>query len=190
MSQREKQTVGFPLFPCTTSDSSTDNIFPNNCATNPNALNYSRQEMVLENVQPGEAPDHPNLLRNTFQNDSFDKKSTLERYHRPNNIGPEHRFDRFERPKWGSDRFDIDRLEQASINSGHFERGQNSLRNERGSGRKTYYTKPKYSIEYNNEDYQHDYAGNEPNVYSEPVDNSHYEDTGRMEFDRGDSDRR
>lgn len=193
MSQREKQTVGFPLFPCTTSDSSTDNIFPNNCTTNPNALNYSRNEMIMDNV-PSETVERPNLLKNTFQNDSFDKKSTLERY-RVDNESSGGNFDRFERPKWGSERFEVDRVrpnvEQASLNSfgqpnsGHFERGQNSLRNERGSSRKTYdaakyYAKPKYE-EYNNDDYQ-----SEGNVYSEPVDNQYL----RNDFERNDFERR
>ncbi|GLV37051.1 uncharacterized protein CBL_02117 [Carabus blaptoides fortunei] len=85
MSQREKQNVGFPLFPCTTSDSSTDNIYPNNCSTNLNALNYSlrssqaqyrqqlqqhQQELALENL-PTDIVERPNLL--------LDKKSTLDR---------------------------------------------------------------------------------------------------------------
>lgn len=192
MSQREKQTVGFPLFPCTTSDSSTDNIFPNNCTTNPNALNYSRNEMIMDHG-PSETIERPNLLKNTFQNDSFDKKSTLERYRGGDNESG--KFDRFERPKWGSERFEVDRVrpsvEQTSLNSfgqpnsGHFERGQNSLRNERSSTRKTYdvakyYAKPKYE-EYNNDDYQ-----SEGNVYSEPVDNQY----ARNDFERNDFERR
>lgn len=177
MSQREKQTVGFPLFPCTTSDSSTDNIFPNNCTTNPNALNYSRNEMAMDNI-PSEAIERPNLIKNSFQNDSFDKKSTLERYRTSDNETGS--FERFERPKWGSERFEVDRVRQ---NIDQFERGaQNSLRNERTSARK-YYTKPKYDLEYTNEDYQQ-----ETNVYSEPVDNQ-YERT-RNEFERSDFDRR
>lgn len=134
MSQREKQTVGFPLFPCTTSDSSTDNIYPNNCNTNPNAMNYSRNEMMMENL-PTETIERPNLLRNTT--------STLER--------------------------DPERA-SIKLNSGHFE--QNSRT---GSARK-YYTKPKYDEDFNN-------------VYSEPVDNNHYERT-RHEFERSDFDRR
>lgn len=202
MSQREKQTVGFPLFPCTTSDSSTDNIYPNNCNTNPNALNYSRNEMIMENI-PTESVERPNLLKSSFQNDSFDKKSTLERYQSDTEHGSN--FDRFDRPKWGSGNFETrQNVEQTSLNnfaqpnSGHFERGQhNSSRNERGSSRKTYdsakyYTKPKYDVEYNNDDYQHDLfnSGNqEHNVYSEPVDNNQYERT-RHEFERSDFDRR
>lgn len=199
MSQREKQTVGFPLFPCTTSDSSTDNIYPNNCNTNPNAMNYSRNEMILDNI-PTEAVERPNLLKNSFQNDSFDKKSTLERYQ----SDPEHpaNFDRFERAKWGSGQFENrPAVEQTSLNnfsqpnSGHFERGQhnNGSRNERNSSRKMYesgkyYTKPKYDVEYNNDDFFT--GGNEEhNVYSEPVDNNHYERT-KHEFERSEFDRR
>ncbi|XP_057658100.1 uncharacterized protein LOC130895024 [Diorhabda carinulata] len=209
MSQREKQsTGGFPLFPCTTSDSSTDNIYPNNCNTNPNALNYSRQEMIMDNI-PTEPIERPNLLKNAFQNDSFDKKSTLERYQSDSERSSN--FDRFERPKWGSDRFDSrQNVDGSSLsnftqpNSGNFERGahnsvQNSLRNERSSGRKAYdsakyYVKPKYDIEYNNEDYQQDMFGNnsERNIYSEPVDNpnSHQYERTRHEFERSDFDRR
>lgn len=224
MSQREKQSAGgFPLFPCTTSDSSTDNIYPNNCNTNPNALNYSRQEMIMDNI-PTEPVERPNLLKNAFQNDSFDKKSTLERYQSDSERGSN--FDRFERPKWGSDRFDArQNVDGTSLNnfvqpnSGNFERGlhnsvQNSLRNEslrneslrneslrneRTSGRKTYdsakyYAKPKYDMEYNNEDYQHDMFGNtsERNIYSEPIDNpgSHQYERTKHEFERSDFDRR
>ncbi|CAG9814565.1 unnamed protein product [Phaedon cochleariae] len=198
MSQREKQSAGgFPLFPCTTSDSSTDNIYPTNCNTNPNALNYSRQEMIMDNI-PTEAVERPNLLKSAFQNDSFDKKSTLERYQSDSERGSN--FDRFERPKWGSDRFD-----PRQPNSGNFERGahnsvQNSLRDERSSARKTYeaakyYNKPKLDVEYNNEDYQHDmFGGNntERNIYSEPVDNptGHQYERTRHEFERSDFDRR
>lgn len=196
MSQREKQTVGFPLFPCTTSDSSTDNIYPNNCNTNPNAMNYSRNEMILDNI-PTEAVERPNLLKNSFQNDSFDKKSTLERYQSDS----EH--PRFERATWGSGHFENrPSVEQTSLNnfsqpnSGHFERGQhNGSRSDRNSARKTYesakyYAKAKYDVEYNNDDYQHDlFAGNQDhNVYSEPVDNNHYERT-KHEFERSDFDR-
>ncbi|KAK4878444.1 hypothetical protein RN001_010950 [Aquatica leii] len=186
MSQREKQTVGFPLFPCTTSDSSTDNIFPNNCTTNPNALNYSRNEMIMDSI-PSESVDRPNLLKNAFQNDSFDKKSTLERCRQSDNEAGS--FDRFERPKWGSERFEVDRVrqnvEQTSLNS--FGRGHN---NERNSGRKTYesakyYTKPKYDLEYNNEDYQQD---PDANVYSEPIDNQY--DRRGPDFERSDFERR
>lgn len=164
MSQREKQTVGFPLFPCTTSDSSTDNIYPNNCNTNPNAVNYSRNEMIMDNV-PAESVERPNLIKNAFQNDSFDKKSTLERYQSDG----ERNFERFERPKWGSDRFEgRQNVDQASLNnfsqpsSGNFERNlHSSSRSERNSSRKTYdsakyYVKPKYDVEYNNDEYQHD----------------------------------
>lgn len=162
MSQREKQTVGFPLFPCTTSDSSTDNIYPNNCNTNPNALNYSRNEMMMENL-PTETVERPNLLRNAFQNESFDstnakKSATLERREAPTNL------ERFERPKWGS--------EQQNLNGSRAERG--------GSARK-YYTKPKYD----NDDLFQDHN----NVYSEPLDNNHYERT-RHEFERSDFERR
>lgn len=205
MSQREKQTAGgFPLFPCTTSDSSTDNIYPNNCNTNPNAMNYSRNEMILDNI-PTEAVERPILVKNTFQNDSFDKKSTLERYHSDNERSSN--FDRFERPKWGSDRFDSrQNADQVNINnflqpgSGNFDRGaQNS--SARGSARKTYdtakyYTKPKYDLDYNNEDYQHDLFGNaqDRNIYSEPIDNSglnhHQYERTRHEFERSDFDRR
>lgn len=210
MSQREKQSAGgFPLFPCTTSDSSTDNIYPNNCNTNPNALNYSRQEMILDNI-PTETVERPNLLKNAFQNDSFDKKSTLERYQSDGERGSN--FDRFERPKWGSDRFDSrQNIDGASLNnfiqpnSGNFERGvhnsaHNSMRNERSSARKgydsaKYYSKPKYDVEYNNDDYQHDMFGNntERNIYSEPVDNpnsQHQYERTRHEFERSDFDRR
>lgn len=211
MSQREKQSAGgFPLFPCTTSDSSTDNIYPNNCNTNPNALNYSRQEMILDNI-PTEPVERPNLLKNAFQNDSFDKKSTLERYQSDSEHGSN--FDRFERPKWGSDRFDPrTNVDGSSLNnfiqpnSGNFERGvhnsvQNSLRNDRSSARKAYdsakyYTKPKFDLEYNNDDYQHDiFSGNgsERNIYSEPIDNpnsSHQYERTRHEFERSDFDRR
>lgn len=195
MSQREKQTVGFPLFPCTTSDSSTDNIYPNNCNTNPNAMNYSRNEMILDNI-PTETVERPNLLKNSFQNDSFDKKSTLERYHSDTEHGSN--FDRFDRPKWGSGQFEPRDQNFGQPNSGHFERGQhNSSRNDRNSARKTYdtakyYTKPKYDVEYNNDDYQHDLfngTNQDHNVYSEPVDNNHYERT-RHEFERSDFDRR
>lgn len=202
MSQREKQTVGFPLFPCTTSDSSTDNIYPNNCNTNPNALNYSRNEMIMDNI-PTETVERPNLLKNAFQNDSFDKKSTLERYQSDGERGSN--FDRFERPTWGSDRFEArQNVEQTSLNnfsqpsSGHFERNaQNSSRNERNSARKTYdsakyYAKPKYDVEFNNEDYQHEFTNQEHNVYSEPVDQSmnHQYERTRHEFERGEFDRR
>jgi hypothetical protein len=204
MSQREKQTAGgFPLFPCTTSDSSTDNIYPNNCNTNPNALNYSRNEMIMDNI-PTETVERPNLLKNAFQNDSFDKKSTLERYH--SDTERNSNFDRFERPNWGSDRFDSrQNVDQTSLNnfiqpnSGHFERGaHNSSRNERNSSRKTYdsakyYTKPKYEVEYNNDDYQHDVFGGgnqDRNIYSEPVDNNHQYERTRHEFERSDFDRR
>ncbi|XP_044762707.1 uncharacterized protein LOC123319821 [Coccinella septempunctata] len=205
MSQREKQTAGgFPLFPCTTSDSSTDNIYPNNCNTNPNAMNYSRNEMILDNL-PTEAIERPILVKNTFQNDSFDKKSTLERYHSDNERSSN--FDRFERPKWGSDRFDSrQNADQVNINNflqppGSFERGpQNS--SARGSARKTYdsakyYTKPKYDLDYNNDDYQHDLFGNaqDRNIYSEPIDNGanlnhHQYERTRHEFERSDFDRR
>lgn len=202
MSQREKQTAGgFPLFPCTTSDSSTDNIYPNNCNTNPNALNYSRNEMVLDNI-PTEAVERPNLLKNAFQNDSFDKKSTLDRYH----SDPENRsghFDRFERPNWSDrSRQNVDQTMNSfsQPNSTHFERTSvhNSIRNERNSlgnaSRKTYdsakyyTTKPKHDMEYNNEDYQHDFNVPEKNIYSEPLDNQ-YERT-RHDFERSDFDRR
>ncbi|KRT81750.1 hypothetical protein AMK59_5316 [Oryctes borbonicus] len=195
MSQREKQTVGFPLFPCATSESSSDNMYPNNCNTNPNATNYSRSEMIMDNI-PTEQVERPNLLKNAFQNDSFDKKSTLERYQSDGE-----RFDRFERPKWGSDRFDSrSNVEQSSLNNfsqGNFERNtQNSSRSERNSGRKTYdaakyYTKPKYDVEYNNDDYQQDVFTNDPNnVYSEPLDNQHQYERTRHEFERSDFDRR
>lgn len=166
MSQREKQTVGFPLFPCTTSDSSNDNIYPNNCNTNPNAMNYSRNELMMENL-PTETVERPNLLRNSFQNESFDnnskKSATLERR------DPERasvNLERFERPKWGS---------------GNFEQtiGRNNASS--GSTRK-YYTKPKYD----NDDLFQDHGNN---VYSEPVDNNHYERT-RHDFERNDFDRR
>ncbi|KAG5878556.1 hypothetical protein JTB14_018878 [Gonioctena quinquepunctata] len=209
MSQREKQSAGgFPLFPCTTSDSSTDNIYPNNCNTNPNALNYSRQEMILDNI-PTETIERPNLLKNAFHNDSFDKKSTLERYQSDSDRGSN--FDRFERPKWGSERFDSrQNIDGTSLNnfvqpnSGNFERGlhnsvQNSLRNERSSNRKTYdsakyYAKPKYDIEYNNEDYQQEMFSNnsERNIYSEPIENPgpHQYERTRHEFERSDFDRR
>ncbi|CAG9831472.1 unnamed protein product [Diabrotica balteata] len=208
MSQREKQSAGgFPLFPCTTSDSSTDNIYPNNCNTNPNALNYSRQEMIMDNI-PTEPVERPNLLKNAFQNDSFDKKSTLERYQSDSERGSN--FDRFERPKWGSDRFDARTNDGSSLNnfvqpgSGNFERGphnsvQNSLRNDRSSARKAYdsakyYVKPKYDMEYTNDDYQQDMFVNnaDRNIYSEPVDNpgSHQYERTRHEFERSDFDRR
>lgn len=208
MSQREKQSAGgFPLFPCTTSDSSTDNIYPNNCNTNPNALNYSRQEMILDSI-PNEAVERPNLLKNAFQNDSFDKKSTLERYQSDSERGSN--FDRFERPKWGSDRFDSRQTDGSSLNnfmqpnSGNFERAahssvNNSIRNERSSARKAYdaakyYTKPKYDLEYNNEDYQQDMFGNntERNIYSEPIDNpgAHQYERTIHEFEQSDFDRR
>ncbi|KAJ8910499.1 hypothetical protein NQ315_012346 [Exocentrus adspersus] len=212
MSQREKQSAGgFPLFPCTTSDSSTDNIYPNNCNTNPNALNYSRQEMILDNI-PTETVERPNLLKNAFQNDSFDKKSTLERYQSDGERSGSN-LDRFERPKWGSDRFDArQNMDGTSLNnfiqpnSGNFDRSlhnsaHNSMRNERSSARKgydaaKYYSKPKYDLEYNNEDYQHDMFGNntERNIYSEPVDNpttaQHQYERTRHEFERSDFDRR
>lgn len=208
MSQREKQSAGgFPLFPCTTSDSSTDNIYPNNCNTNPNALNYSRQEMILDSI-PNETVERPNLLKNAFQNDSFDKKSTLERYQSDSERGSN--FDRFERPKWGSDRFDSRQHDGSSLNnftqpsSGNFERAthssvNNSMRNERSSARKAYdaakyYTKPKYDLEYNNDDYQQDIFGNnsERNIYSEPVDNpaGHQYERTIHEFEHSDFDRR
>ncbi|XP_030749082.1 uncharacterized protein LOC115877117 [Sitophilus oryzae] len=197
MSQREKQASGgFPLFPCTTSDSSTDNIFPNNCNTNPNALNYSRQEMIHDNI-PTEPVERPNLLKNAFQNDSFDKRSTLERYQSDSERNSN--FDRFERPKWGSDRFDSrQNIDQGSLSnfgqpsSGNFERTghnsvHNSMRNERSSARKHpgFYT--------NNEDYQNDVlAGSERNIYSEPIDNpaGHQYERTRHEFERNDFERR
>lgn len=163
MSQREKQTVGFPLFPCTTSDSSTDNIYPNNCNTNPNAMNYSRNEMMMENL-PTEPVERPNLLRNSFQNESFEsntakKSATLERR------DPERasaNLERFERPKWGS--------EQQNLNAS------------RGSSARKYYTKPKYDEDLFAADHTN-------NVYSEPVDNNHYERT-RHDFERNDFERR
>ncbi|KAF7287685.1 hypothetical protein GWI33_006026 [Rhynchophorus ferrugineus] len=198
MSQREKQVSGgFPLFPCTTSDSSTDNIYPNNCNTNPNALNYSRQEMIHDNI-PTEPVERPNLLKNAFQNDSFDKRSTLERYQSDSERNSN--FDRFERPKWGSDRFDSrQNIDQNSLNnfgqpsSGNFERAghnsiHNSMRNEqRSSARKhpAFYS--------NNEDYQNDMlAGSERNIYSEPIDNpaAHQYERTRHEFERNDFERR
>ncbi|XP_060533059.1 uncharacterized protein LOC132706028 [Cylas formicarius] len=199
MSQREKQSAGgFPLFPCTTSDSSTDNIYPNNCNTNPNALNYSRQEMVLDNI-PAETVDRPNLLKNAFQNDSFDKKSTLERYQSDGERNSN--FDRFERPKWGSDRFDSrQNIDQGSLSnfgqpsSGNFDRNSvhNSMRNERSSARKaTMFDPSKFYT--NNEDYQHDAVSNsERNIYSEPIDNpnQHQYERTRHEFERSDFDRR
>lgn len=118
MSQREKQNVGFPLFPCTTSDSSTDNIYPNNCNTNLNALNYSlrstqqqyrsqlsgAQNSVQSGLDslPSNIVDRPNII--------LDKKSTLERCFpsvTQNTDEPERNpnFERFERPNWGSQRF-------------------------------------------------------------------------------------
>ncbi|CAH0549215.1 unnamed protein product [Brassicogethes aeneus] len=194
MSQREKQSAGgFPLFPCTTSDSSTDNIYPNNCNTNPNALNYSRQEMILDNI-PTETVDRPNLLKHAFQNDSFDKKSTLERYQSDSERGSN--FDRFERPKWGSERFDsrqnIDQNNFIQPTSGNFERG--SLRNDsRSSTRKMYdtakfYNKPKYDMEYNND--QDVITNQERNIYSEPIDNHHQYERTMHDFERGEFDRR
>ncbi|CAG9770758.1 unnamed protein product [Ceutorhynchus assimilis] len=202
MSQREKQASGgFPLFPCTTSDSSTDNIYPNNCNTNPNALNYSRQEMILDNI-PTETVERPNLLKNAFQNDSFDKKSTLERYQSDSERNSN--FDRFERPKWGSDRFDSrQNVDQNSLNnfgqpsSGNFERSahnsvQNSMRIDRGSGRKhSAYEAAKYYT--NNEEYQNDIQPNsERNIYSEPIDNpqAHQYERTRHEFERNDFERK
>ncbi|KYB27130.1 hypothetical protein TcasGA2_TC034719 [Tribolium castaneum] len=166
MSQREKQTGGFPLFPCTTSDSSTDNIYPNNCNTNPNALNYSRNEMIMDNI-PTEPVERPNLLKTAFQNDSFDKKSTLERYHSDSERTSN--FDRFERPNW-SDRFDS-RPNNHEANFGRSSARLNSAK---------YYTKPKYDDEG---------GAQERNIYSEPVDNHQYERT-RHDFERGDFDRR
>lgn len=204
LSQREKQTPGgFPLFPCTTSDSSTDNIYPNNCNTNPNALNYSRQEMIMDNI-PNESVDRPNLLKNSFQNDSFDKKSTLERYQSDTERSNSN-FDRFERPKWGSDRFDSrQNLEQTNLNnliqqpsSGNFERARNNSARTKTYDSAKYYTKPKYGMEYNNDDYQHDlFANPERNIYSEPIDNNqqqqqqHQYERTRHEFERSDFDRR
>lgn len=132
MSQREKQTVGFPLFPCTTSDSSTDNIYPNNCNTNPNALNYSRNEMMMENI-PTETIERPNLLRNT---------ATLER----------------------------------------------ESNSRAGSARK-YYTKPKYDDDlFQEQQQQQQQQLPHNNVYSEPIDNNHYERT-RHDFERSDFER-
>lgn len=191
MSQREKQNVGFPLFPCTTSDSSTDNIYPNNCSTNLNALNYSlrsqnqyRQDMALENL-PTDIVERPNLLKNSFQNDSFDKKSTLDRFQsgrnsanclesdrstkydrssleaeRSENASDYEKgvydrgsnFERFERPNWGSQRFDneerferdnfpvrnferagLSDSEQGQPSSGHFDRGSGRRNFDRAS---------------------------------------------------------
>ncbi|KAK9886338.1 hypothetical protein WA026_015849 [Henosepilachna vigintioctopunctata] len=208
MSQREKQTAGgFPLFPCTTSDSSTDNIYPNNCNTNPNAMNYNRNEMILDNI-PTDVVERPILVKNSFQNDSFDKKSTLERYHSDNERSSN--FDRFERPKWGSDRFDsrqsgdpINIKNFLQPNSGNFDRGvqNSSTRNERNSNRKTYdaakyYTKPNYDVEFGNDEYQQDIFTNaqDRNIYSEPIDNNslnhHQYERTRHEFERSDFDRR
>ncbi|KAL1501323.1 hypothetical protein ABEB36_006665 [Hypothenemus hampei] len=202
MSQREKQASGgFPLFPCTTSDSSTDNIYPTNCNTNPNALNYSRQEMIMDNIQT-ETMERPNLLKNAFQNDSFDKKSTLERYQSDSERNSN--FDRFERPKWGSDRFDSrQNIDQSSLNnfaqpsSGNFERVghtslHNSMRNDRDSGRKHYEPPTKY-FNANNEEYQNEILANsERNIYSEPIDNpqGHQYERTRHEFERNDFERR
>ncbi|KAL3271489.1 hypothetical protein HHI36_021972 [Cryptolaemus montrouzieri] len=170
-------------------------------------MNYSRNEMILDNL-PTEAVERPILVKNSFQNDSFDKKSTLERYHSDNERSSN--FDRFERPKWGSDRFDSrQNMDQVNLNnflqpnSGNFERGpqNSSARNERNSARKTYdaakyYTKPKYDVEFNNEDYQQDMFSNTPdrNIYSEPIDNNslnhHQYERTRHEFERSDFDRR
>lgn len=216
MSQREKQTTGFPLFPCTTSETSSDNMYPNNCNTNPNALNYSRQEMVLDSLPSAETIERPNLLKNAaFQNESFDKKSTLERYRPGSNSNNSNHsnncedFDRFERPKWGSERFERscnnDPREQSSLSS--FERNSNTA--SRNSARKydaAKYYKPKYDMEqeyqkqhqHHHQQQQLDYvrggdvcpsAGN--NVYSEPIDQqqNQYERT-RHEFERSDFDRR
>lgn len=193
LSQREKQTVGFPLFPCTTSESSSDNIYPNNCNTNPNALNYSRNEMVMENLPSSETIDRtPNLLKNTFnnqtpQNDSFEKKSTLERYPsanaEPEATSVNRNFDRFERPKWSqtSDRFESFRssggaMPPESLNN--FDRVQSNTSGRSSSGRKydtsgKYYVKPKYDVEYNNEEYQHDGAAERYGVGHHVHQNSH-----------------
>ena len=199
ISQREKQTVGFPLFPCTTSESSTDNIYPNNCNANPNVTNYSRNEMAMDGIPSTDTIERPNLLKNAaFQNDSFDRKSTLERYRDAGDGG----FDRFERPKWGSERFDSrSNIEQTSLNNfpqDNFERNviQNSSRGERNSSRKAYdaakyYAKPKYDVEYDNEDFHRDVCPNDPgNVYSEPLDHQNQYERTRHEFERSDFDRR
>lgn len=178
MSQREKQTVGFPLFPCAaTSDSSTDNIYPNNCNTNPNAMNYSRNEMMMMENIPTEPVERPNLLRNSFQNESFDNNKKLP----PPTTTTTSTLERdasercFERPKWGS---------------GHFDANLNGSRNnaERGSSARKYYTKPKYDNDelFHQEQQQQQQQHN--NVYSEPIDNNHYERT-RHEFERGGSSR-
>ncbi|KAK9751223.1 hypothetical protein QE152_g5141 [Popillia japonica] len=106
----------------------------------------------MDNI-PTEQVERPNLLKNSFQNDSFDKKSTLERYQ-----GDSERFERFERPKWGSDReinigalsrSDVEKSSLNNFSQENFERNAlNSSRSDRNSGRKTYdaakyYTKPK-----------------------------------------------
>nr|XP_022920396.1 uncharacterized protein LOC111428900 [Onthophagus taurus] len=197
MSPREKQTTSFPLFPCATSESSSDNMYPNNCNTNPNVTNYSRNEMILDNLpNQDQTIERPNLLKNTFQNDSFDKKSTLERHrsddHNENQTQPQ-RFERFERPKWGSDRFENRNNLNPELTPGGFER--NSSRSDRNSSRKPsydakYYTKPKYDVEYNNDDYQRDVFTNESNVYSEPLDHANQYERTRHEFERNDFDRR
>lgn len=224
MSQREKQTNGgFPLFPCTTSDSSTDNIYPNNCNTNPNATSYSRNELMMDGV-PTDTIERPILVKNQLQanvTDNFDKKSTLERYHSDNESRAN--FDRIERPKWGSDRFDprhqvnnehgLNNFLQAQHaekwgHSGSFDRTnpQNSSRNAEpqqpraGSGRRAYdtakyYVKPKYDVEFENDDYQQDNSGfHDRNIYSEPIDtnslNRHHYERTRHEFERSDFDRR
>ncbi|XP_049825205.1 uncharacterized protein LOC109602569 isoform X2 [Aethina tumida] len=190
MSQREKQIAGgFPLFPCTTSDSSTDNIYPNNCNTNPNALNYSRQEMILDQLDHRQEPPPPierpsNLLKHAFQNESFDKKSTLERYQSDGSDRASSNLDRFERPKWGSERcFDPP--------PPGFERGSLRTTSDSRSSRTKYYTKPKY-----------DDFSPEKNIYSEPLDNNHHHHLQQQqqlqhqyertvhEFERNDFDRR
>lgn len=136
MSQREKQNVGFPLFPCTTSDSSTDNIYPNNCSTNLNALNYSlrsqnpyRQDLALENL-PTDIVERPNLLKNSFQNDSFDKKSTLDRFQSGRSSANCLESDRS--TKYDRSSLEAERSENASdYEKGVYDRGNNFERFER-----------------------------------------------------------
>lgn len=125
MSQREKTNVGFPLFPCTTSDSSSDNIYPNNCNTNLNALNYSLRSQNQYRTQNQDIPtdviERPNLI---------EKKSTLERTFpaiTSNNqdlSDGERNFERFERPTWqGSQRFQPN-FERDNFPVRNFERGE------------------------------------------------------------------
>ncbi|XP_065171105.1 uncharacterized protein [Atheta coriaria] len=199
LSQREKQTGGLQLFPCTTSETSSDNMYPNNCNSNPNAMNYSRQEMVLDTLNRHQERDRDrdrddvnhlnmglgmNITQNGhvghnghgYPDGSFDMKkpsSAAGTGSGSNNSGGtlerdrDRDFERFERPKWGSERMGFDRVSTSSRSTSNGHKNYDTAK----------YYKPKYA--------QHQ----QENPYSEPVDQNQYERT-RHEFERNDFDRR